>query len=165
VAQSEVKKLILVAYECRGRCCVTLAAPEPQLLDNATADSTDTAVNDRTQVSFAAVTSEMTVLPSDLLSNDEWVRNTINLFSLVGISSTTVSQELKDKADNLATILERRIRLHKEQKIKQESKRTHWSMKFASKNLAANAALMILCDQVKKQAFEVHDRRGHAALI
>ena len=45
------------------------------------------------------VSSEVTILPSDLLSNKEWVRNITNLMSLVRTS--IISKEEKDKADKL----------------------------------------------------------------
>ncbi len=87
--------------------------------------------------------SDVTILPSDLLSNEEWVRKATILMSLVRTS--IISKEEKDKADKLLQHLTSRFCEHKNQKVL-KARRDHRSMKFASNNLAVNAALMILSE-------------------
>jgi hypothetical protein len=62
----------------------------------------------------------------------------------------------KDKANKLAQPLPARFREHKSQKVL-AVRRNHWSMKLVSKNLAVNAALMVLSNHVKKDIARLNE--------
>jgi len=97
------------------------------------------------RVLLISLADEEEVLPSKLLSNELWVEYVVNLFDLdklgVGLE---VSEEDKTKADLLVKMLRERFHEHLKQRIKDKARRTHWSMKLAYKNLAVDAALMVL---------------------
>jgi hypothetical protein len=84
------------------------------------------------------------------LFGQQWVEYVINLFDLEKLSVVVdVSEELKQKADLLARMLRGRFREHVKSRIKTVSKRSHWSMKLAYKNLAVSAACMVLTNHTK----------------
>ncbi len=90
------------------------------------------------------------LLPSDLLSNESWVKLAIELHDLNKFDVTSqVSEERKSTADLLVTMLRDRFQEHVKSQIKEKSRRTHWSMKLAYNNLAVNAALMVLSKHIK----------------
>jgi hypothetical protein len=91
---------------------------------------------------------DCSVNPSQLLSNVDWVTNMINLFDL-GYRSAEVSEEEKLKADELLIKLKERSRDHIDERVEDKKKHTHWCLKLAKKNLAVNAALMVLSEHVK----------------
>ena len=146
-AQEGIMKMILFAYNWRQRSITIIEHQDQDEPTDINDSDVGTIQTDRVHNNELA-SSEVTVLPSDLLSNEEWVRNTTNLMSLVPMSSV-ISTEDKDKANKLAQHLTARFREHKSQKVL-AARRNHWSMKFASKNLAVNAALMVLSNHVKK---------------
>ena len=89
-------------------------------------------------------------MPSDLLSNGQWVHFVRSVFKLDNLAlSDTITQEMKDKADLLVKLLQARYEDHVKARIKTISRRTHWSMKLAYKNLAVSAACMVLSNYVK----------------
>ena len=136
-------KLIRFAYLWREKSIVVQYVPTEDISES------EESVTPISTIHTVTLTSDdATVLPSELLSDEEWVRNTTNLM-LLRRTSTAVSQEDKDKADNLVQHLATQFREHKNQKVL-KARRNHWSMKLASKNLAASAAYMILSEHVKK---------------
>ena len=145
-------KMIRFAYDWRVRPIVVKQPDEPtNTADNQASVTPTTAIH-----TVKLTTIEAIVLPSELLSNEEWVRNTTNLMSLAR-TSTIVSQEDKDKADKLVQHLTARFGLHKNLKIFIKAKRNHWSMKLAMRNLAVNAASMILSEHVKKHIARLNE--------
>lgn len=96
------------------------------------------------------LTEDDMVLPSELLLNERWVKFVMAIFELEKLDiSGTVDQEMKDKADLLVKLLQERYKDHVKKRIKTVSRRTHWSMKLAYKNLAVSAACMVLSNHVK----------------
>jgi hypothetical protein len=94
--------------------------------------------------------SQERVLPSHLLSDTNWVTLAIGLLDLKNMNVTsTITEEQKVKADHLMKILQDRFQQHLMAQMENKSTRTHWSMIFASTNLAISAACMILSNHVK----------------
>ncbi len=87
-----------------------------------------------------------TILPSTLLSHESWVKYAVDLLGLDKITSspTEVTSFDKEKADNLLRKLEARCRSHVKARINDTSKRNHWVLTLAYKNLPVVAACMIL---------------------
>ncbi len=84
-------------------------------------------------------------LPSQLLSDERWVRFVILLPNLENLNVLMmISEQQKIKADHLIKILQDRFQQHLIHRIKDKCKRTHWSMHFAYSNLAVSAACMVL---------------------
>ena len=91
---------------------------------------------------------DTTVLPSQLLRNETWVKYVMDLFHLKRTTTEVFDIDIR-KADELVSMLRERLDPHLERRIDEQSKRSHWSLKFARKNLAASAAYMILSNHVK----------------
>ena len=72
----------------------------------------------------------------------------LNLEDLNVTSTITTQQKIKAKADHLVKMLQHRFQQHLIHRIKDKSRRTHWSMLFAYSNLAVCAACMVLCNHV-----------------
>jgi hypothetical protein len=89
---------------------------------------------------------DKTILPSTLLSHESWVKYAVDLLALDKTSSTPteVTSFDKEKADNLLRKLEVRYKLHVNTRINDASKRNHWVLALAYKNLPVVAACMIL---------------------
>jgi hypothetical protein len=97
-------------------------------------------------------TNDDRVLPSHLLSEENWVRLAINLLGLKDMNvMSIITEQQKVKADHLLKILQDRFQQHLVAQIKNKTKRTHWSMIFAYANLAVSAACMILSNHVKDE--------------
>ena len=68
----------------------------------------------------------------------------------------------KKKADLLVKLLRSRLKVHLKRRIKQKSKRSHWSMRLAYNNMSVVAALMILQGHVK---MDVGSLNEHDSLL
>ena len=60
-----------------------------------------------------------------------------------------VSQSMKSAANRLVAILRSRFKVFLKRRIKQKSRRNHWSMNFAFRNLPVVAAILVLSGHVK----------------
>ncbi|EJK66261.1 hypothetical protein THAOC_12831 [Thalassiosira oceanica] len=103
-------------------------------------------------------------LPSQLLSNDQWVEQVKSGFNInyevVTIFDRAANMETEEatsfigsakaKADLLLKILRERYKAHVQNRISKKSKRNHWVMKLAYKNLNVVAAVMVMADHVKE---------------
>ena len=147
LAREKVDCKILVAFKCkhkhntlRERFPFTLAPEENQV--NCDSES---------PITHVALFRDVVVIvqPSELLSNVDWVTNVIELFDLDG-TWPSISEEDKQKADELGRVLRHRYHIHVKRRVMDENKRTHWSLKLAYKNLSVCAAVMILSDHVKE---------------
>ena len=87
-------------------------------------------------------------LPSDLLKNEVWRANSARFFNLD--AHTEVSEETMAKVDLLVQLLRGRFKTHLRKRIKEKSRRTHWSMQFAYKNLSTVAAVMAMQQHLKE---------------
>ena len=95
--------------------------------------------------------NDFTVKPSHLLQNEEWLQQTIELFSVEKlVPSLTVDDAMKEKADLLVGMLRDRMKSLVKRRINSKEKQEHWALKLASKNLAVVAAYMVLADHVKE---------------
>jgi hypothetical protein len=102
--------------------------------------------------------NEERVLLSHLLSDDRWVGLVVDLLDLKNMNITTIiTHQQKEKADHLVKILQNRFEQHLVHRIKDKIKRTHWSMQFASDNLAVSAACMVLSYHIKNDIKCIQD--------
>jgi len=139
---------ISIAFNCIGK---------PNLVEgNIPYDLSNEVVEEEDEAASSFITEVLTlteddmVLPSELLSNERWVKFVMAIFELEKLDiSGTVDQEMKDKADLLVKLLQERYKDYVKKRIKTVSRRTHWSMKLAYKNLAVSAACMVLSNHVK----------------
>ena len=139
---------ISIAFKCIGK---------PNLVEgNMPYDLSQELVEEEDEAASTFITEVLTltkddeVLPSELLSNEQWVKFVVSIFELEKLDiSGAVDQDMKDKADLLAKLLQERYKDHVKKRIKTVSRRTHWSMKLAYKNLAVSAACMVLSNHVK----------------
>ncbi|KAL7545663.1 hypothetical protein ACHAWF_009011, partial [Thalassiosira exigua] len=143
---------ILMAYRCRDKPNI-LVGKEPfsQAEIDKVSDGSDAPDPVLTEM-VVRLGEDRTIDPSRLLKDPLWRSNAIRLFHLdeIGISPhDEPSAEMKTKADQLAKLLRGRFKRHLKQRIKQRSRRTHWSMKMAYKNLTIVAALMVLQGHTK----------------
>jgi hypothetical protein len=98
------------------------------------------------------------VLPSKLLSDERWVRFVVLLLNLNDLNVTsTITTQQKIKADHLVKMLQHRFQQHLIHRIKDKSRRYHWSMLFAYSNLAICAACMVLCNHVADELCFLQD--------
>ncbi len=101
---------------------------------------------------------EERVLPSHLLSDDRWVGLVVDFLDLENMNITkNITHQQKEKADHLVKILQNRFKQHLVRRIKDNIKRMHWSMQFASNNLAVSAACMVLSNHIKKDIKCIQD--------
>ncbi len=101
---------------------------------------------------------EERVLPSHLLSDNRWVGLVLDLLDLKNMNITTnITHQRKKKADHLVKILQNRIKQHLVRRIKDKIKRMHWSMQFASNNLAVSAAFLVLSNHIKNNIKCIQD--------
>ncbi len=86
-----------------------------------------------------------------LLSDRAWVTYVIRLLGLETTTNTTseVSTAEKEKADLLLIKLHEQFQVHVKDRVKQTSKKNHWILRFAFKNLPIIAATMILSNHLK----------------
>ncbi len=90
-----------------------------------------------------------TVLPSDLLGKESWIKLVIELFDLEKLGVTTeVTAQQMEHADLLVKILRDRFREHLDDRVKKKSLHSHWSMKLAYRNLSVSAAYMVLVGHI-----------------
>jgi hypothetical protein len=83
------------------------------------------------------------VLPTQLLSDERWVKFDFCCLENLNVSMT-ISEQQKIKANHLVKILQDRFHQHLIHCIRDKCKRTHWSMQFAYSNLAMSVACMVL---------------------
>ena len=87
---------------------------------------------------------------SVLLADNEWIDRAKMIF---GQLSATAEREISDdeikKADILQKILLTRLEKHIRRRIVEEKKRDHWCLKWAERNMAQVAAIMIILNHVK----------------
>ena len=132
---------ISIAFNCIGK---------PNLVEgNIPYDLSNEVVEEEDEAASSFITEVLTlteddmVLPSELLSNERWVKFVMAIFELEKLDiSGTVDQEMKDKADLLVKLLQERYKDYVKKRIKTVSRRTHWSMKLAYKNLVHPSAWM-----------------------
>ena len=74
-----------------------------------------------------------------------------------------VSEHAKIAADRLVDILRSRFLVFLKQRIKEKSRREHWSMVFANRNLPVVAAVLVLSGHVKTDLECLHD--GDSLLV
>ncbi|KAL7552482.1 hypothetical protein ACHAWF_015738 [Thalassiosira exigua] len=142
--RGEINK-ISIAYGCR-ELVNHIDGHLPFDLDEEDPEET---IEDNVEV--LTLTNDEDILPSQLLSNDAWVRFVVQLFDLDKLQLADVTcQSTKTKADLLARLLRERFKDHIKHRIKSPSRRSHWSMKLAYKNLSASAAIMVLSNHVKR---------------
>ena len=96
------------------------------------------------------------VMPSTFFECNLWRANAMRLFGLhkrEGVmrvdQGSDVSQSMKSAANRLVAILRFRFKVFLKRRIKQKSRRDHWSMKFAFRNLPVVAAILVLNGHVK----------------
>jgi hypothetical protein len=113
---------------------------------------------------FITLTNNDSVLPSTLLSDKSWVSYAINLLNLEKTTgaSREISSSDKDKADLLLVKLRERFKEHINSRVKQVSKRNHWVLKLAWKNLSIIASIMLLLNHLK---MELKCLGEHACLL
>ena len=141
-AQNGAINKIKVAFELRGNPN-TLHSESPA---NARENDDDTSrIVDIQEITLG---SESFVLPSELLSNADWVNYVVELLHLDDMAKIVVEQE-KDKANQLFHKLRERLKNHMNARIQEKSRHTHWSMIFARENLAVCAACMVLSNHLK----------------
>ena len=141
-AQSGAINKIKVAFELRGNAN-TLRSEVPS-------NAQDIGETTRRTVEIEEISlgRESFVLPSELLSNAEWVKYVIELLHLDDMASILVQSE-KDKADQLFSKLRDRLKNHLNARVHEKSKHTHWSMILARDNLAVCAACLVLSNHLK----------------
>jgi hypothetical protein len=92
------------------------------------------------------------------LSDDRWVGLVVDLLDLENINTTTnITHQQKEKSDHLVKILQNRFKQHLVHQIKDKIKFTHWSIQFASNNLAVSAACMVLSNHIKNNIKCIQD--------
>ncbi len=135
------RKRIQVAFDCRLL---------PNFIEGKQPHDLSPVVNDEQvrsmNVQRIILNEDKTILPSTLLSHESWVKYAVDLLALDKTSSTPteVTSFDKEKADNLLRKLEVRYKLHVNTRISDASKRNHWVLALAYKNLPVVAACMIL---------------------
>ena len=162
-----VKNAILMAYNCRMKPNL-LEGKQPHSAEDlarfADGDDDDEA---RTALHMTTVrlAEEQQILPSELLSNDMWRANAVRLFNLhtrdgemrvdPGAEAT---EEMKRTADRLDRILRVRFKIFLKARIRQKSRRNHWSMRFAYNNIPVVAAVMVLSGHLKSDLDCLNER-------
>jgi hypothetical protein len=135
---------ILIAFDCRQiKNSIRRTLPQDTEINN---DENRSIANQLGvfAVSLGERDGDM-VLPSQLLSDERWVRFVVLLLDLENLNvSMMISEQQKIKADHLVKFLQDRFQQHLIHRIKDKCKRSHWSMHFAYSNLAVSAACMVL---------------------
>jgi hypothetical protein len=135
---------ILIAFDCR-QIKNSIGSNIPQ--DTEISNDENQSIVDQLGV-FAVSLRERDgdmVLPSQLLSDERWVRFVVLLLDLENLNvSMTITEQQKIKADHLIKILRDRFQQHLIRCIKDKCKCTHWSMHFAYSNLAVSVACIVL---------------------
>ncbi len=141
---------ILIAFDCRQIKKSFGGLPQDTEIDN----DENRSITDQLGV-FAVSLGERggdIVLPSQLLSDDRWVRFVLLLLDLENLNvSMTISEQQKINADHLVKILRNHFQQHLIHHIRDKCKRTHWSMHFAYSNLAVSAACMVLSNHTVEE--------------
>jgi hypothetical protein len=107
-------------------------------------------MNDDNITHISLLCQDETILPSELLSNDEWLHCMCQLFDVeLLVSPVLVSEDLKEKGNYLVKLLQGRLKSFPKRRIASEAKRQHWAIKLAYKNLSVVAAYMVLVGHVK----------------
>jgi hypothetical protein len=119
----EINK-ILIAFDCRQIKKSFRGLPRDTEINN----DENQSITDQLGV-FAVSLGERDgdiVLPSQLLSDERWVRFVLLLLDLENLNvSPTISEQQKIKADHLVKILRDRFQQHLIHRIKDKCKRTH----------------------------------------
>ena len=136
------RKRIQVAFDCR----IKPNFIEKNIPHDLSQVVDDNAVGTSMRVNRIILKNDEGIVPSTLLSNDSWVEYAVDLLGLDKIitSPTEVTSFEKEKADTLLRKLEGRYRSHIKTRINDTSKRNHWVLTLAYKNLPVVAACMIL---------------------
>lgn len=143
---------IRIAYNClENPNCV-----EGKLPFDLTVVEDETSEEDFTPT-VISLSDDDDVLPSQLLSSEQWVKYVIELFNLEDMGIAEVTKEEMDKADLLVKLLRERYYPHIKGRIKNKAKHTHWSMKLAYKNLPVDAALQVLSRHTKRDLLSLKE--------
>jgi hypothetical protein len=136
---------IRVAYDCRSSPNIIEGILPHDLSEVADDDEAE-----EVRVHLISLSDDEIVQPSALLSNKPWVEYVASLLDLEKIceTPTDISSTEKAKADLLLIKLQERFRRHVIMRISQSTKRTHWSLKVAYRNLSVVAAIMIMSKHV-----------------
>jgi hypothetical protein len=136
---------IRVAYDCRSSPNIIEGILPHDLSEVADDDEAE-----EVRVHLISLSDDEIVQPSALLSNKPWVEYVASLLDLEKIceTPTDISSTEKAKADLLLIKLQERFRRHVIMRISQSTKRTHWSLKVAYRNLSVVAAIMIMLKHV-----------------
>ena len=144
---SSQRNRIRVAFDCRT---------EPSYLEeNMPHDIADVVDEDDEEISLRVhhinLSHNESIWPSALLSNSSWVKYVIELFDIDKVVDvrTEISAGDKSKADLLLKIFRERYKTHVNTRVANTTKRKHWSLDLAYKNLSVVAAIMILSNHLK----------------
>ncbi len=89
-------------------------------------------------------------LVCDYLNSKGDTHNLLDLEKMTG-ASREISSSDKDKADLLLVKLREQFKEHVNLQVKQVSKRNHWVLKLAWKNLSVVASIMLLSNHLKME--------------
>ena len=93
---------------------------------------------------------EVEKTPTDLLVNDDWVKFVTGLFELEDlVANLEVNETIKSKADVVCQKLHERFEEYLLHRNIPRSKRRHWVLQLARRNLSVVAVVMVLSDHVK----------------
>ena len=146
-AKLGVNSKLLMAFNCRNMPNL-IEGKLPHDLSNST-----TTEDKSLSVKVITLTDDEGILPSKLLSDPRWVKQLMNLFDMekwISPNDIDIDNKTKERADMLVKMLRLRCKHHLKVRIKQKSRRSHWTMKFAYKNLAVTAAYMAFAKHVKE---------------
>ncbi|EJK76050.1 hypothetical protein THAOC_02207, partial [Thalassiosira oceanica] len=165
-AKDGARKSVLIAFESRAMPNRLLGSFPHDLSDEGEHDDDELIEREESALDVEVVdlSDKEWALPSQLLSNDQWVEQVKSGFNIndevVTIFDRAADMETEEarsfigsakaKADLLLKILRERYKAHVQNRISKKSKRNHWVMKLACKNLNVVAAVMVMADHVKE---------------
>ncbi len=162
-----VNNAILMAYNCRMKPNL-LEGKQPHTAEDLARfadEDDDERESSELNVTTVQIGEEEQVLPSELLSCNMWRANAVRLFNLdkrdgemridPGAEAT---DDMKRTADRLGQILRLRFKVFRKERIRQKSRRDHWSMNFAFNNIPVVAAVMVLSGHLKSDIECLNER-------
>ena len=164
-AKDGARKSVLIAFESRAMPNRLLNSFPYDLSDEEEHDDDELIEREQSvlNVDVVDLSDKEWTLPSQLLSNGQWVEQVKSAFNIDDEVVTIFDKademdteeaksfigSAKVKADLLVKILRERYRAHVQNRITKKSKRNHWVMKLAYKNLNVVAAVMVMTNHVK----------------